>query len=77
MAASTSGGADTLRAGAAALDHLADLVARRDQLEHQITEAARTALTLPGVTQEHVAPILGIRPRQLRNRLAEPAHGDA
>lgn len=70
----SSGGADTLRAAAAALDRLASLVAARPGLvaaiERDITDAARVALA-HGATQAQVAPILGIQPRQLRNRLKQ------
>lgn len=73
MTTSTSGGADTLRAAAGALDRLAALVAARPALlaaiERDITNAARDALA-HGATQAQAAEILGIGPRQLRNRLA-------
>ena len=72
----TSGGADTLRAAAAALDRVAELVAEHDAaqaaaeaLRQRVDDAARAALLLPGVTQERVAPILHLTTRGLRKRL--------
>lgn len=72
MTTSKPGAADTHRAAAAALDRLAALVATREarhaEIERDVDNAARDALA-HGATQAQVAPLLGIAPRQLRNRL--------
>lgn len=66
----TQGGAVDHRAAAAALDRITDLLARRAELDTELAQAARDALTLPGVSQAQVAHQLGITARGLRKRLA-------
>lgn len=70
MTTSTSGAA-TLRAAAAALDRVADLVAKRDRLDAEILAAVRAAAARTDITQEQIAPLLGLTTaRGLRKWLA-------
>jgi hypothetical protein len=67
----STSGADTLRAAAAALDRIAELVAARTLLDAEILAAVRAADAHPDITQEQIAPLLGLTTtRGLRKWLA-------
>ena len=68
--ASTTSGADDLRAAAADLELIAQAVAARDAAEEHLTEVTRQVRDRRRVTVEQIAAALGMTRRGVYARLA-------
>jgi len=66
----STSGADTHRAAAAALDIVSEAVTAELLARKRLDDAVKAALGTPGVTQVHIATVLGMTARGLRKRLA-------